>query len=451
MVDGVNVGHLALGSQTVQHTLRGIEIFDELHRFEGKKFTSIETAAALLAALGNPQDATRSVHIAGTNGKGTTAAILSAILHAAGSTVGQTVSPHLAEVNERCLINGSPDPIECFSRAVEAVIEVSEKLQIQPGYFVLGMAASFYEFARLALDWSVVEVGLGGSSDATNVISRPEATVVTTISFDHTELLGCTLGEIAAHKAGIAKSGVPMFVGAVPREARDVIVRRCKEVGAPVELYGEDFGYDEEAGEVWLPGSRVPFRRVDLPLEGSFQTRNAVLAIRTAHALGVGVEAISAGIRRVRWPGRLEWSADRRVLLDVAHNPEGAEVLVDYVERFLPEAAGSSSATPAVRFVISIVDRKDWRTMLDRFRAGRDALSRRGIECSFTFTHSGNTSAVDPVVLAAHFGSGEAVSDPERALTDAMSRGGVVVITGSVFLVGRLRSLVTDQPVRSIA
>lgn len=462
---------------------RGIELFDELHQLEGKRFTSLETARTLLAALGNPQDKMKTVHIAGTNGKGTTCAIIGSILRAAGYEVGQTVSPHLAHVAERCLINGVPQREEEFSLAVEHVLAVAAQLDIAPGYFVLGIAAAFYEFARLRLDWAVVEVGLGGLHDATNLLAHPAATLITTISFDHTELLGRTLSEIARNKAGIAKRGVPMFVGSVPAEAARAIAEECARAGAPVEMLGVDFTYDEKLGLVRTAGGDLRFERGQLPLEGSFQTRNAVLAIRTAAALGIGSQAITAGLKNVRWPGRLEWIPEKGVLLDVAHNPEGIEALLDYLTGSLTASAkskdnresGNQRRASEVQFVVSIVGRKDWRTMLDTFLKGAMNLERCGIAVRFMFTHSGYTDAVPPEQLQEYFlsalaerngdlengslGCGSEIrcsscADPEEAIRIAVSsrpEDGVVVITGSLFLIGRVRALVTDEPIRSIA
>lgn len=437
----------------------GLRYFESLHHLEGKRFTPFATARELLTLLGDPQDRVPAVHVAGTNGKGTVCAILAAILRSAGADVGQTVSPHLMDVAERCLINGQPQSRDRFGAAVEHVVRVAAGAGIAPGYFVLGVLASFYEFARLELDWMVIEVGLGGAVDATNTMARPLATVITSIGLDHTELLGGTLGEIAASKAGILRAGVPVVLGELPQEAREQIDRIANAIGAPVFAAGEEFFYREVEGELVYSEGVFPLRREHLALPGRYQFRNALVAIRVALALGIHAEAIYEGLRRVRWPGRLEEftvarsdGAPVRVLTDVCHNPDGVSALLEH----LREQIGAADLKQ-ILLLLSIVDRKDWRSMLDLFQSFNAELAASGILLRLSFTRSGSPAAVPPEQLAEYFdpsGVGCSVfGEPEAALSaavDGASRDTLVVVAGSVFLVGRLRPALTEQPFNAI-
>ncbi|MFN8389761.1 MAG: folylpolyglutamate synthase/dihydrofolate synthase family protein [Bdellovibrionota bacterium] len=431
---------------------RGIEYFESLQHLEGRRFSSLETAYRLLAALGNPQDQVPSVHVAGTNGKGTVCALIASMLHAQGYNVGQTSSPHLSHVTERCIVNGEAVSSGDYSAAIETVMAAADREQLVPGYFVLGVVAAFYEFARRKLDWMVVEVGLGGLLDGTNTISKPRATLITSISADHTDLLGKTDEEIARNKAGIAKPGVPMFVGEVSGEAKASIERITAEVGAPTECFGHDFFYDAESDRLTIGSQVFDAHLRAMSLDGAHQQRNAALAVRTAIALDIGETARADGIRRTRWPGRLERFELRRAdgsgvqaLIDVAHNPGGMEVLLQYLEK--PQGDEIREWI----FIVSIVARKDWHEILRQLRGF--AEKHQGA-CQWVFTSSENPDAVPPADLRAFFGSGVAEQDPEQALKTAASLSGpksLVVITGSVFLAGRVRPLVISEPFRTIA
>ena len=434
---------------------QGLRYFESLHHLEGRRFTSLESARELLALLGDPQNLIPAIHVAGTNGKGTVCAILAAILHSTGAAVGQTVSPHLVDVRERCLINGQPQDAVAFGAAVEHVVQVAHAAGIAPGYFVLGVLASFYEFSRLKLDWMVVEVGLGGVSDATNTIAKPRATAITSIGLDHTELLGDSLAEIAAKKAGILRKDVPVILGEMPEAARLEIARIAAEVGAPIFAAGEEFYYDAARKALIYSHGSFALEPGQLALSGRYQFRNALVAIRVALQLGIPERAVYEGLRRVRWPGRLEESsvvtpsgAMARVLTDVCHNPDGVRALVEHLDEQLQRG------TRQLSFLLSIVDRKDWRAMLEQFKQFKSAVEARGASVRMLFTSSGSPAAVLPEQLCEYFGAGEVFQDPAQALHAALSGAGrdsLIVVTGSVFLAGRLRPLLTDEPFRSIA
>jgi len=427
----------------------GLAYFESLQRLEGRKFSSLESAKLLFELLGNPQDAVPAVHVGGTNGKGSVCAILGSILFAAGNHVGQTSSPHLSSVTERCFIDGRPVDEGSFAQTIDEIVAVAQRNNLAPSYFVLGLAAAFSEFRKRQLDWMVAEVGLGGRLDATNLIASPRLSIITSISADHVELLGDTPKEIAWNKAGIIRPGVPVFIGEMVDEAEREIRRVAAERGAPVFGMGREITFRADADELSGPNGKRKAFLGGLQLKGEYQKRNALLAISAAYALNVSPEAVAKGVAAVRWPGRLEYfeaarigqsSEPHSVVMDAAHNTAGIEELVEYLRR-----AGWTK----ICFIISILSRKSWREMLQRLKQ-LDATC----ELRWIFTDSGGSGAVSPEDLQKEIGTGEAIGDPEKALEYAAAtskRDTLLVVTGSVFLVGKIRPLVTDEPVRTIA
>ncbi len=432
----------------------GKRLLDDLEAFEGRKFYSLSQTKELLAALGNPQDKTRSIHIVGTNGKGSVGAMLASILAAGGKTTGQTCSPHLYSVTERCFINGRPQFARDYYAAVERAYSMSRRLAGEPTYFVLSLVASFLEFARLQLDWSVIEAGLGGDDDATNCLLHPSANVVTSIGFDHVEILGGTLREIAQRKAGIAKAGVPMFAGEVSDEAAESIRDCCTRAGSSIEISGRDFHLNADRGVLITNGYEYPLNLGVLALSGGFQRRNAVLAARTAYALGCDAESVHRGLASVRWPGRCEeieiglQTDTKKVLLDVAHNPEGARSIADELAERTPEP-------DSLTFVVSTLDRKDYRSLLGELVVLGNKRAASGFTDYWICTSSEHPHVRPPEELAAYLRETgmENVSverSPDKALDSAKRLAGpssLIVITGSLFLVGRLRPALTSIPV----
>lgn len=287
----------------------------------------LERIRALLAALGDPQRAFRVVHVAGTNGKGSTCAMIEAGLRAAGVRTGLFTSPHLVEPTERIQVEGSPVTPEQFQNAFQVVHDCSERLDLDchPTYFETVTAMAFWLFRELGVETAVVETGLGGRLDATNVV-EPVLTVITPIDFDHEAYLGHTIEAIAGEKAGILKAGVPAVFAKQRPEAEAVLNARAAELGVPVTraetLEIPDLDIDSR-------GSR--FSGIVCPLAGEHQVDNAVTAALALRALGVS----TAGIALTRWPGRLEYVAPNPdILLDGAHNPAGARALARYLTRF---------------------------------------------------------------------------------------------------------------------
>jgi dihydrofolate synthase / folylpolyglutamate synthase len=307
----------------------------------------LSNIATLAEALGNPQRKIPCVHIAGTNGKGSTAAMLESILRAAGFRTGLYTSPHLERINERIRVNGEDISDEDFAavwtrvhEAIESLL-ASGKLAVHPTYFECVTALAFAAFSELGVAFAVYEVGLGGRLDSTNIVV-PEVAVITSIDFDHESFLGHSIAGIAGEKAGIIKPGVPVVSSAerpeaqaVIRERSSALVSRLVEVDAAwkVEETGVSAGCYRAVATSLDSGSKI---RLEPPLAGRFQIRNALASATAAGLLGergfsISDSSIERGIREVRWPGRLEKLGDRpAVYIDGTHNPAGAKELLKF-------------------------------------------------------------------------------------------------------------------------
>lgn len=288
---------------------------------------------AILEALGNPERGLKSIHIAGTNGKGSTAAMVTAFAKAHGLRVGTFTSPHMDSIRERIQLDGVPLEEEPFWQAASVVKEVESRLLEEWGafnYFEILTAMMFVVFQQEAVDLAIIEVGIGGLLDNTNV-GHPLVSVITTIGLDHQDLLGSTLEEITAQKAGIIKSGQRVVVGPVTRECMDVIRSTASKQGATMQAFGEDFSLVEDSyqdNELTIPLEQ-------LALKGAFQKENATVAIRAfrewmeATGRSVQAEFIEAALRVVSWPGRMEVLQETPlVIIDGAHNLPAIERLV---------------------------------------------------------------------------------------------------------------------------
>jgi dihydrofolate synthase/folylpolyglutamate synthase len=383
----------------------------------------LDRIRTVLAALGGPQRSFKVVHVAGTNGKGSTCAMIEAGLKSPGVRTGLFTSPHLVEPTERIQVAGFPVTPEQFRQAFEVVHTTAQKLDLDchPTYFETVTAMAFWLFRELRVETAVVEVGLGGRLDATNVV-EPVLTVITPIDFDHEVYLGHTLEAIASEKAGILKPGVPAVFARQRPEAEAVLMARAKELGIPLTRE-EDFCIKDL--EIDARGSR--FNGLASPLAGEHQVQNAVTAVLALKTLGVP----PAGIAEARWPGRLEHIAPNPdVILDGAHNPSGARALKRYLERFYP-------------------GRKLWLV----FGAMRDKAVDEvagilfPLATEMIFPAMNSTRALRPAALVELAGRGQVASDIRAAMDILRNRAGqedisddVVVITGSLFLVGEARA-----------
>jgi dihydrofolate synthase / folylpolyglutamate synthase len=307
----------------------------------GIKF-GLDNITNLLSALHDPHKAFPSVHIAGTNGKGSTSAVIASLLQSAGLRVGLFTSPHLVSFTERIRINGEPitehDVIE-LAEEVRGI--VSRSAGFSPTFFEVVTAMALLYFERKKTDIAVIEVGMGGRLDATNIIT-PGVSVITNISFDHKEFLGRTLGEIAFEKAGIIKKGIPVVASLQEPEAKAVIKKRAEEEEAELFFYGSDFSADMKKEDVTgitfdYADNSMTIRDLTLPLAGVHQMQNASVAIKAATlALRKNEETpsheitdwIRNGLASSKWPGRLEFISEKPpIVIDGAHNPAAAAAL----------------------------------------------------------------------------------------------------------------------------
>lgn len=298
----------------------------------------LERMQTLLRGLGSPEQELRIIHVAGTNGKGSTCAMIAGACRAAGLRTGLFTSPHLVSPTERIRIDGEDVSEERFAALFQRVHEIAEamveagEMDAHPSYFETVTAMSLLAF-RGTTDVVVLEVGLGGRLDATNVV-QPQLTVITAVDYDHEAFLGNTLSSIAAEKAGILKLRIPLVLAPQRDEAERVIRGRAKELGCPVIPVAEN---PPAAVQLTAYGSQFTFegRPFSCPLPGKHQVENAVTAILACKAFGLSFEHIQQGVAATRWPGRLEFmERSPDLVLDGAHNPAGARALAAYIETF---------------------------------------------------------------------------------------------------------------------
>jgi dihydrofolate synthase/folylpolyglutamate synthase len=403
----------------------------------------LERIEALCAALGHPERRYRLVQVGGTNGKGSVAVLLAAVLKSAGHRVGLYTSPHLVSFRERIRVNGEAIPEDQVVDGVEALGTLIAR--VDATVFEATTALALDHFAREAVDVAVLEVGLGGRLDATTV-GAPAATVIARVDYDHQAWLGETLADIAAEKAAIIRGGVALAAAQAP-DAEAVLVRRAAEVGVPLLLSGRDLfvrvarrGLDGQVIACAGPGWSLA--DVRLGLLGSFQPENALLAVGAARVLGAGEAATRDGLERARWPGRFQLIPRRRVpggwlVLDGAHNPGAAQALADSLRACFGQAP--------VTLVLGVSGDKDARAIL----AALAPVARRLI-----LTRAGSPRAAPPEALRALVPApGPEVSvvpsaDEALALGAAATETPILCVAGSLFLVGDvLRTLAGgDKP-----
>jgi len=406
----------------------------------------LENITVLAKRLGRPDHAYPSAHIAGTNGKGSTAAFLESILRHAGFRTGLNTSPHLESINERIRVNGEEIGDAAFAETLMRVQGVIEellavgKLRAHPTYFECVTAMAFEYFSRAEAEFAVFEVGLGGRLDATNILT-PAVSIITRIDFDHENFLGHSLREIAWEKAGILKEGVPVVVAEQHGEAREVILARARELRCPVIETAAAYRIENSVMEEGCARARVTRiasgRSVEIApqLKGGFQLQNALTAVAAAHVLQrqgfrIPVEAIRKGIAATVWPGRLEKLHSRPdVYLDGAHNPAAARELARFWEE---NFAG--------------------RKILLLYGALRDkavdeiagVLFPRAAEVVFTEPRTSRAISASQLseIAAHHAAHSSVIADAEQALDYLLSKAApqdAVFVTGSLYLVGQLR------------
>ena len=426
--------------------------FDRLFALEtfGIKL-GLENILRLCTALGHPERAFRSLHVAGTNGKGSVSAMTHAALRAAGVHAARYTSPHLAELSERFVVGDEPVEATRLEAVVHDVLSCADRLREEggltapPTFFEATTAAAFELFRREKVDVAVIEVGLGGRFDATNVVS-PLAGAITTIDFDHLQHLGTTLGAIAFEKAGIIKPGMTVVIGDLGPEAREVVERRAAEQGATVVEATSDTRAESEMidgrARLTLATPSGSYGPLTLNLRGEHQIVNAIVVVRlleVAAASGVAIprHAIERGLAVAEWPARLELvtlDEGRRVLLDAAHNPEGARALAAYLRRWHPERPPLVLGVMRDKNVSEIA-----HTLLP-------AVS------SVIATAAPTPRAIPPDELARRLRAAGADSvrveaDPNLAIEQALVGAGTICVAGSIFLAGAVRDRLRQRAI----
>jgi dihydrofolate synthase / folylpolyglutamate synthase len=388
---------------------------------------------AILDVAGHPETMVPAVLVAGTNGKGSTAATLASIASRAGYRTGLYTSPHLVRLEERWKIDGQAVPGESLRESVKELRRHADAAGFSPTYFEALTLLAFLVFRDYRCDIAVLEVGMGGRLDATNVVD-PIVSVITSIELDHQEWLGETIEEIALEKAGIARRRAPLIANSRWPEAVEAIARRCDEVGCDLHVLRDEV--EIETAGVGLESLDLQLRtpsaayRIRSPLTGEHQVDNIALAIRSAEMLSHRFEridhsAITEGVARTSWRGRLETFRlpDRLVLVDGAHNPSGAEAAARFIEQFLPR--------PRL-LVFGALGDKDVRSMLEALRGGADQI---------ILTAPDSERAIDPAVLREMLGGAvpaDVILNDQQAIETSLRREGIgsVVICGSLYLAG---------------
>jgi dihydrofolate synthase/folylpolyglutamate synthase len=388
----------------------------------------------ILDGLGNPQNSYRTIHVAGTNGKGSVASALAAILQQAGWKTGLYTSPHLVRFNERILVNQR----QITNRAVVAAYERVKSVHggsREPTFFEFATAMALDEFGRRGVDWAVVETGMGGRLDATNVL-KPDLSIITNISLEHRDYLGTTIAQIAREKAGIIKKRTPVITGAGQPAARTVIEKTAAELAAPVYRRGRDFRVRRRTGGKFdYHGVDHRWRGLQTALSGGFQIDNSALALAACEVLirrrvTISDRHVKKGLMANRWPGRIETvSTDPLIILDGAHNLAAAR----YLAGFLKETYAGRDIT----LVIGILDDKPYRRMLN------DLLPtcKRVI---FTRPEIGRALPAEKLAGAAagHKVKIEIKADVQRAIQhaiDSLPANGMICVAGSLYVVGEAK------------
>lgn len=395
----------------------------------------------LLDLMGRPERRFKAVHVTGTNGKGSTTAMLASILRAAGIRTGMYTSPHLEDYTERFMIDGEPIGRAALAAAVEHTRAFVDAMTAEgwehPTEFEVLTAAAFHHFAAAGVEYVAVEVGLGGLLDSTNVI-LPEVAVITNVTLEHTDRCGGTVAEIAAHKAGIIKPVVPV-VTAARGAALDVIRRTAEAQGAALVVLGRDFYVEAAGSDGWRQQVAIISRRhgdlgrFSLSLLGRHQAENAAVAVMAALAVGdkenrVTLAAIRAGLADTNWPGRFEVVPGRPTLvIDGAHNPAGAAVLRATLDEVFPDR-------PVV-FVLGILGDKDIAGITDVLvRAGDGVVAVKPQS-----ERAADPSRVLAAVRAERAEAAATVAEGMDRAREVAGTDGLVCVAGSLYLVGPAR------------
>ena len=440
---------VSTGVNTFAKALRFLGSLADFERLRIVRYNSqnfdLERMRTLLKRLGNPQDQFKSVHIAGTKGKGSTCAMIASMLQACGYKVGLYTSPHLIDVRERIQVDGSMISQAEFARLVKLVEPIVERMKPRPTYFDVLTALAFRHFADEGVEIAVVETGLGGRLDSTNVI-KPEVTGITSISKDHMAQLGSTVARIAEEKAGIFKPGVPAISVQQDPEADVVLKRVAEKAGTNLDVTGQtiEFSYRFESSRMQGPHNRVclttpnsRFEHLAVPLLGEHQAINCGLALsvidrlKTRGFVNISDAKAMEGLARTIIPGRMEMLSQMpRVVCDGAHNAASLDAMLRAIGQHIPY--------DSMVIIFGCCADKDVAGMLERIAAGADKV---------IFTRVNNIRSAEPNELAARYTElygkmAQVAATLEDALdiaNRAVTKEDLICITGSFYLVGEAK------------
>ena len=386
----------------------------------------LERIISLLAHFDHPERKVPVIHVAGTNGKGSVCAYLASILVSAGYRVGLYTSPHLVDWNERISVNKKNISHQELMILLREIIQMMERKEIALTQFEVITAAAWLYFARAQVDIAVIEVGLGGRLDATNVVANPLLSIITSISLDHCQILGITLAQIAREKAGILKPDCPAVVGELPEEAKAQVLLTAQQMKCPVTWVYPAI----DLGENWAQWQNIKYK---IPLFGDVQLMNSALAIAAIELLrkknwNICLEAITQGLATTIWQGRIQWLNWKGIpiLIDGAHNQASAQALRRYVEQ----------QSKPLHWIIGMISSKDHRQFFKNLLKEGDRLSLVPVP------HNISPEPDDLVQLAAsicpRLASIETYCDLKAALAHIDPENNLVVISGSLYLIGYL-------------
>lgn len=391
----------------------------------------LERMEELLNRLGRPERALNIIHVAGTNGKGSVCTFIAAILEAAGYKVGRYISPTLYDYRERIQMNGAYIELEVLAEGMSRIREICESMAADglevPTVFEVETALSFWYFKKKSCDFVVLETGMGGRLDSTNVVEHPVLSVITSISMDHMAQLGNTLSAIAFEKAGILKPGTPAVLASQKPEAMDVLLAQCREKNIPSAVVARDqLVVRERRLFVHQTFDYKQYKGLSIHLDGTYQVENACLAIEAIEALKLETpmqRAITQGFSGARWPGRFQClSKEPLIFIDGAHNPDGAAALRETIETYFPERRKI--------LVMGVFADKDYEAILKEMHSVSEML------ISFTPQNVRGLDSGDLKIAAQRF-FGQAIDGKtgENALEIAKRQAGpedVIIIFGSL-------------------